>query len=96
MGIHVRFFANFREATGVDSVDVRGAATLDQLLKQLVAKYGKALERNLFEEGKVRDFVSILVNGRGVPTDRLAATKLQDGDSVSFFPIISGGCAGGR
>ena len=95
MSITVNFFANFREATGVDRIEVKRAEDLDKLLKWLVARFGKDLEKDLYEEGKVCDFVSVLVNGRGVPTDKPNATKLRDGDIVSIFPIISGGLIGG-
>ena len=41
MSITVNFFANFREATGVDRVEVKRAEDLDKLLKWLVARFGK-------------------------------------------------------
>lgn len=80
--IKVLFFAQTRELTGVDSLEVEaGFATAEALRAYLSAQPGKwdlALE-----PGKLL----VAVNQSIVPMD----TPLQDGDEVAFFPPVTGG-----
>lgn len=90
MPVKVKFFANFREATGVDQVEVT-AADVSSLLEELVKLFGERLAAELFSGEKLKDTVHILVNGVGImPTGGLK-TRLAEGDVVAIFPPVSGG-----
>lgn len=91
MAITVKFFANFREAAGVEKTVIEEATDVYSLLKALVAKFGDRLGRQLFDGEKMRETVSIIVNGRSVDPAQDLRHKLRDGDVVAIFPPVSGG-----
>lgn len=91
VAVTVKFFANFREAAGVEKTVVEGVTDVSSLLKALVAQFGERLSRQLFDGEKLRETVSIIVNGRSVNQSQGLRTKLKDGDIVAIFPPVSGG-----
>jgi len=78
--VTVRYFAGARAASGVDT-EAREAATLDDLLGQLVADHGEKLER-------VLTACSFLVDGTST-RDRTSA--LSPGSVVDVLPPFAGG-----
>ena len=97
MAITVKFFANFREAAGVDRVEIKDVKDVHDLLGALVARFGERLSKELLEDKKPRKIVNLMVNGRGVDLQNELNKKLKDGDSVMIFPPVSGGsCPGGN
>lgn len=93
MAIIVKFFANFREATGKEQEKIEGAKDIAALLDELVCKFGEELARQMYFPGtkELRDTVNILVNGRGIRLLQELETPLKDGDVVAIFPPVSGG-----
>ncbi len=92
MQVTVKFFANFREVTGVGQEQVKDISTVRELLEKVVKKYGTNLSKLLYDEsGKLRDTVHVMVNGRAIDFLDELETKLNDGDAVAIFPPISGG-----
>ncbi len=85
--VRVKLFANFREAAGVKEVEV-DASTVLEVLVALSSMFPK-LKDMFFENGEVRDYVNIMVNGKHV-RDELER-KLEPGDVVAIFPPVSGG-----
>ncbi|MET1125068.1 MAG: ubiquitin-like small modifier protein 1 [Archaeoglobaceae archaeon] len=82
----VKLFANFREAAGVKEIEIE-AEKLSELLRKLAETFPK-LGDVMFEGGKLREYVNIMVNGRIV---RGEDVELKDDDEVAIFPPISGG-----
>jgi molybdopterin converting factor small subunit len=78
--VTVRYFAGARAATGVDT-ETRDAATLDDLVGQLVDAHGERLER-------VLTACSFLVDGTAA-RDRSSA--LSPGSVVDVLPPFAGG-----
>ncbi len=76
----VRYFAGARAAAGVDT-ETRDAATLDELIGQVVADHGERLER-------VLTACSFLVDGT---TTRDRALVLAPGAVVDVLPPFAGG-----
>jgi molybdopterin synthase sulfur carrier subunit len=93
MEITVKFFANFREATGKGKITVSEVSSVRELLDKLVGEFGRKLYDLLYESstGKLRETVNILVNGNAINLLGGLNTKLEDGDTVAIFPPISGG-----
>ncbi len=79
-GITVRYFAGARAAAGVDT-ETRDAASLDELVTQLVAAHGEKLER-------VLTACSFLVDGTAT---RDRALGLTPGAVVDVLPPFAGG-----
>ena len=76
----MRYFAGARAAAGVDTED-RDAASLDELVGQMVADHGDRLER-------VLTACSFLVDGT---TTRDRALVLSPGAVVDVLPPFAGG-----
>lgn len=91
MGIIVKFFANFREAVGVEKIEVKEVNDVTALFRELVAKFGDNLFEQLYEGKSLRETVIVLVNGKGINLLNGLGTKLKDGDMVAIFPPVSGG-----
>lgn len=89
----VKFFYNFREATGKDRVSIAGANDIKSLFDKLVERFGQKLAEQLYEpeREKLRNTVNILVNGHGIMTPHGLRTRLNDGDVVAIFPPVCGG-----
>lgn len=91
MEIEMRFFANFRDAVGQKTIgrDVEEGATVGDVLGAVSAEYG---EMELFEEsGELREFLSVMKNGRDVTYLDGLETTLEAGDTISVFPPVAGG-----
>ena len=80
MPVTVRYFAGARAATGIDT-ETRDAASLDELVGQLVAAHGERLER-------VLTACSFLVDGTST---RDRALQLSPGSVVDVLPPFAGG-----
>jgi sulfur-carrier protein len=78
--VTVRYFAGARAASGVDT-ETRDAASLDQLVGQIVAEHGERLER-------VLTACSFLVDGTSTRDRTLA---LSPGSVVDVLPPFAGG-----
>ncbi len=93
MPITVRFFANFREATGKGQEFVEGVNDVGSLIDELVKRYGDNLSKFLYHKKtrELRSDVSIMVNGKPIRLLRGVETPLKDGDVVAIFPPVAGG-----
>ncbi len=78
--VTVRYFAGARAASGVDT-ESREAATLDELVGQIVDEHGERL-------GRVLTACSFLVDGT---TTRDRGTALPQGAVVDVLPPFAGG-----
>lgn len=78
--VTVRYFAGARAASGVDT-EARAAASLDELISQIVAAHGQRLER-------VLTACSFLVDGTQT---RDRGTALSPGSVVDVLPPFAGG-----
>jgi adenylyltransferase/sulfurtransferase len=91
MAVTVKLFANFREAAGKNQIEIQ-ADDIKTLLDKLTKIGGAKLAEQLYtKNGKLRDTVHILVNGRGINLLKGLNTRLKDGDTVAIFPPVSGG-----
>jgi molybdopterin synthase sulfur carrier subunit len=91
MEIEMRFFANVRETVGQKEInrDVEDGATVGMALQEIVEEYP---EMDLFaEDGSLREFLSVMKNGRDVTYIDGLDTDLEAGDTVSVFPPVAGG-----
>jgi molybdopterin synthase sulfur carrier subunit len=90
MELELRFFATFREATGQKIVhrefedDVRTGDVLNTLTDEYP-------DMTLFEDGELREYLTILRNGKDIEHLDGLETTLSDGDELSVFPPVAGG-----
>ncbi len=92
MTVTVKLFGEFRAAVGRErlELDLPEGASCGEALRRL-ADRDPALGPLLFAGGELRDHLHVFVNGRNVAHLRGLATPLSPGDTVAFFPPISGG-----
>ena len=88
MAVTVHIPTPLRKFTGgEESVQVDGAS-IAQLLDGLEQAHPGVRERLCDDEGKVRRFVNIFVNGEDIRFAGNLETELKDGDEVSIVPAI--------
>jgi sulfur-carrier protein len=88
----VRYFALLRDVTGKREEDwQQPEATLGDLMRDLVAKYGRGFERWVLKDGDLWNLVIVLVNGHDVRHLQRLATPLAANDTVVIFPPVGGG-----
>jgi len=67
------------------------AGNISKLIDELDAKYSGLKERICDENGKIRRFINIYVNGEDIRFLQGENTKVEDGAEVSIVPAIAGG-----
>jgi molybdopterin synthase sulfur carrier subunit len=91
MSARVRVPTPLRRFTGgSEEVNATGA-TVAALVEDLETRHPGIKERICDEEGKVRRFVNIFVNGDDIRFLNNLETAIKDGDEVSIVPAIAGG-----
>ena len=91
MGVTVRIPTPLRRMTGgADKVEL-DVADLSQMIERLESDYPGFKERLLDEEGELRYFVNIYVNGEDIRFDQGLRTSIKSGDEISIVPAVAGG-----
>ena len=91
MGVMVRIPTPLRRMTGgADKVELE-VDDLSQMIDRLESDYPGFKERLLDEEGELRYFVNIYVNGEDIRFDAGLKTAIKSGDEVSIVPAVAGG-----
>ena len=91
MSVSVRIPTPLRRVTnGQDKVSVDGA-TLNEIVLSLNAQFPGIKERLCDEQGQLRNFVNIYVNGEDVRFLDGLDTAMKTGDEISIVPAVAGG-----
>ena len=91
--VRVRTIGPFIARLGFHQREVLLAGrTVRDLLRQLEGELGDRFRNAVLdEEGRLRPYIKVLVNGRGIHVSGGLDTPLSDGDVVAIFPPIAGG-----
>jgi len=91
MGVKVVIPTPLRQYVGKkDSVMVEGS-TVDEIMRDLTARFGE-LQKHLYtENGKLRSFVNIYRNDEDIRYLDGERTPVKEDDVVSIVPSIAGG-----
>ena len=91
MAVRVMIPTPLRAYTGKrDSAEFH-ASTVGEALAQLTGEFDD-LRRHLFtDEGTLRSFVNVYVNGEDIRYLSKEETPTKDGDTISIIPSIAGG-----
>lgn len=80
-----------RFTNGVETVEVK-AATVGEIFNQLESQFPGIRARLCEENGDLRRFINVYVDGEDIRfLDRLQ-TNVGEGAEVSIVPAIAGGC----
>jgi molybdopterin synthase sulfur carrier subunit len=74
----------------LETVSAAGG-TIGELIDNLDAAYPGLKDRLCDEQGNVRRFVNIFVNGEDIRFLEEKATAVKDSDEISIVPAIAGG-----
>ena len=92
MAVTVKIPTPLRELTADEgTVSADGAATLAELVERLEASYPGMRERLCDDDGELRRFVNVFVNGEDVRYLAGLDSALAEGDEVSIVPAVAGG-----
>ena len=92
MSIVVRIPTPLRRLTdGQDKVDV-DSDTLGGVIDAMNEQYPGIRERICDDQGQLRNFVNVYINGEDVRFLQGLETATTDGDEVSVVPAVAGGC----
>jgi MoaD family protein len=75
---------------GETTVNMNGAATVEDLLLKIAERYGQDFKRSLYDGGIAGNYL-ITVNGVNVSAAEGLGTSLNDNDEVVIVPVASGG-----
>ena len=91
MSVRVRIPAPLRAVTSGESEVTVGASSVDQALSELESRFPAIRQRLRDDEGALRRFVNLYVNGEDVRFLQGLETGLKAGDEVSIIPAVAGG-----
>jgi sulfur-carrier protein len=91
MSIRVRIPTPLRAATdGIAELSL-DAATVGALIDDLESRYPSIRGRLRDDDGELRRFVNLYVNGEDVRFREGLGTSLKAGDELSIVPAVAGG-----
>lgn len=91
MSVNVRIPTPLRGATGGQAQVAVEAPTVASLLQNLETQFPEIKGRLRDDEGALRRFVNLYVNGEDVRFLQGLDTGLKAGDEVSIVPAVAGG-----
>lgn len=91
MKVKFKLFANFREAVRQKEVEVAtDGKTAGDAIRSLVAQH-PPLGPLVYQDGRLKPYVNVLLNGQTLKSDGVASTPVKEGDEIALFPPVSGG-----
>jgi sulfur-carrier protein len=90
--VDVKFLTRFIDFTGEKTTSVNDADNVSELIDVLCQKYGDEFKEVLLDEnGEIRDYLKVMVNGEDIRDLNGIDTPLNDGDEIVMFQTIAGG-----
>jgi molybdopterin synthase sulfur carrier subunit len=90
MAVTVRVPTPLRRLSGGAVVQADGG-TVGALIDDLETKYPGFRDRLCEDDGTLKRFINLYVNGEDIRYASGLETSLKDGDEVSIIPAVSGG-----
>ncbi|MCF8884420.1 MAG: MoaD family protein [Aigarchaeota archaeon] len=97
MGIKVRLYSRLREIVGKDEIILdQVPRNVGELIETISKTLGENFKKAVYQEGRLRDNLVILVNGHSIKLLKGVETPLTENDNVSIdvidlVEIIGGG-----
>lgn len=90
MSVKVRIPSQLRQVTGGEGMLEMDAGTIGGIIMELENRHPGIAER-LMENGEVRRFINIYVDGDDIRFAEGLETEVKDGAEVSIVPAVAGG-----
>lgn len=93
MKITVKYFAALREIVGKkeELLELDGDLTVENLLEILSNKYGEEFQEYIYDEGRLRENLQFLIDGKSISTAKGIKTRLHDSAQFVIIPPVGGG-----
>jgi sulfur-carrier protein len=92
MAISVKIPTQLRSATQGESLAKVDGSTVGEVLDALYERYAE-LRTRIAEDGGLRRFVNVYVEGEDIRFLDGLDTSVKDGDEVTILPAVAGGSA---
>ncbi|MHB1003578.1 MAG: ubiquitin-like small modifier protein 1 [Thermoleophilia bacterium] len=90
MSVQVRIPSQLRQLTGGEGLVEIDAGTVGSIIMELENNSPGIAER-LLDNGELRRFINVYVDGEDVRFEDGLETKVNDGSEVSIVPAVAGG-----
>jgi sulfur-carrier protein len=90
MAARVKIPTQLREATDGEATAAVDGATVGEVLDSLYERFGE-LRSRIAEDGGLRRFVNVYVDGEDIRFLDGLNTTVSDGDEVTILPAVAGG-----
>ena len=91
MAVTVKLPTQLRSAAGGDAEARAEGATVGEILDDLFARYAELRERISEQDGSLRRFVNVYVEGEDIRFLDGLETPVADGGEVTILPAVAGG-----
>jgi molybdopterin synthase sulfur carrier subunit len=91
LSVKVKIPTPLRRLTGERDIVDGGGASLAECISTLDGQYPGLRDRLCDEQGELRRFVNVYVNGEDVRYLSGLSTPLKQGDEVAIVPAVAGG-----
>lgn len=90
--VKIKFLGNFREITREKEKEFQYSGNLAEFLEIMTSSYDSKFKETLFEkDGKIKDYMKILVNGEDLKSENFDSFSLNEEDEIVIFQTIAGG-----
>ena len=90
MAVTVKIPTQLRPVTQGEAETAASGGTVGEVLDDLFERYGDLRER-ICEDGSLRRFVNVYVDGEDIRFLSGLETEVSDGDEVTILPAVAGG-----
>ena len=90
MAISVKIPTQLRQATDGESEAQVDGSTVGEVLDALYERYSE-LRSRIAEDGGLRRFVNVYVDGEDIRFLEGLDTAVEDGDEITILPAVAGG-----
>lgn len=87
----VKFLGNIREITHDKELIIEFEGTLGDILDVLDQKYENFKKTILDDDGRIKDYIKILINGESPGYEDFYNYSLENTDEIVIFQTIAGG-----
>jgi len=91
VAVTVKLPTQLRAATGGAAEAKADGATVGEVLEALYGQHGDLRERLAGEDGELRRFVNVYLQGEDIRFLDGLATPVADGDELTILPAVAGG-----
>lgn len=86
----IKLFGTFRDIAKQSEIEME-SPDVSSLICDLVARYGNEFANELLIDGKLKETVLFLVNGRLIKAKQVNEIHLKNEDNITILPMTAGG-----